>query len=157
MKIRPIKDNDTTCVCRLTRDTGKFYDHEIPHLRELLRGYILANPRNANCIVMEENKKLLGFAYYALDEITDGTWYLWWIAVDKVSQGQGVGRKLMNHMEKHITNREGRQILIETSSAPWYKETRQFYIKNNYERVALLENYYKQGDGMAIYQKSLCP
>ncbi|GIW79890.1 MAG: hypothetical protein KatS3mg105_1697 [Gemmatales bacterium] len=85
--------------------------------------------------------------------MTDGTWYLWWIAVHPDQQARGLGTQLMAHVEADIRQRGGRQLFIETSSMPAYEPTRRFYTKLGYEKVAVLPDYYVVGDDMVIFRK----
>jgi ribosomal protein S18 acetylase RimI-like enzyme len=78
---------------------------------------------------------------------------LYWIAVAKGTQAKGVGGKLLTHVDDAIRKEKGRVLLIETSSLPHYELTRKFYVKHDYDREAVLRDYYSEGDDMVVFRK----
>jgi ribosomal protein S18 acetylase RimI-like enzyme len=54
-----------------------------------------------------------------------------------------------------VRGRDGRLLLIETSSTAAYHPTRQFYLKNGYTIVAEIPDFYADGDGKVIYSKRM--
>ena len=89
--------------------------------------------------------------------MTDRTWHLYWIFVDKQTQAKGIGAKLLKHAEEDITRSGGRLFLIETSSLPSYEPTRKFYLKYHYEQAAVIKDFYTDGDDMVVFRKHLVP
>src|SRR5262249_19727148 len=104
-------------------------------------------------VTCEDGGTVLGFAYYAPAAMTDGTWYLYWIAVDRQTQARGVGGGLLRHAEDDVRQAGGRDFFIETSSLPHYELTRHFYLKHGYEQHAVLRDYYADGDDMVVFRK----
>jgi ribosomal protein S18 acetylase RimI-like enzyme len=155
--IRPTIPDDTPALVALTEATGMFKPLEIQALREVLDDYHATNHALQHCsITCEENGTVLGFAYYAPAAMTDCTWYLYWIAISKSSQGRGIGSQLLHHVEEDIRVRhQGRVLFIETGSLPHYELTRQFYRKLGYEQHALLKDFYADGDSMVVFRKPL--
>jgi ribosomal protein S18 acetylase RimI-like enzyme len=152
--IRAVAPADMPTLMGLAEGTGVFSARDLQALREVLDDYHAANEAAGHrAICLERAGELLGFAYYAPAAMTDRTWYLWWIAVGKERQAQGVGGDLLRHVEADIQARRGRQLLIETSSLPRYELTRRFYLKHGYERHATLADYYADGDDLAIFRK----
>jgi ribosomal protein S18 acetylase RimI-like enzyme len=89
--------------------------------------------------------------------MTDRTWYLYWIAVEKLAHGRGIGARLMRLVEESIAGAGGRQLLIETSSLPNYDATRRFYLKQGYELAATVPDYYADRDSMVVFRKRFEP
>jgi ribosomal protein S18 acetylase RimI-like enzyme len=85
--------------------------------------------------------------------MTDRTWYLYWIAVDKAIHARGLGSELLRHSEEHIRSCCGRLLFIETSSLTHYEPTRRFYLKHGYEPECTLRDYYADGDDMIVFRK----
>ena len=56
-----------------------------------------------------------------------------------------------------MLRRGGKRIYIETSSRPQYTPTLGFYASRGYELVTVLEDFYRRGDGKAIFLKVLTP
>lgn len=154
--IRPTLPADTAPLLDLARDTGMFKPMEIQALREVLDDYHASNRALGHrSITFERAGGILGFAYYAPAAMTDRTWYLYWIAVSKAEQSQGIGRELMAHVEKDIAQEKGRILLIETGSLPHYEPTRRFYRKLGYEVEATLRDFYADGDDMVVFRRRL--
>jgi len=54
-----------------------------------------------------------------------------------------------------VKRREGRLLVIETSSKESYGTTREFYIKIGCTLAATLPDYYDEGDDKLIYLKKI--
>ena len=81
---------------------------------------------------------------------------LYWLAVKKKYQGQGIGTELVKFIEKYSKKKKFRKIFIYTGKP--MKKTRKFYEKLNYEFVNEFEGYYgyQKGNTTAIlYGKKL--
>jgi ribosomal protein S18 acetylase RimI-like enzyme len=154
--IRPALPADTRELMALTADTGVFKPYEVDVLEEVLDEYHAGNvgPDHV-AIVCERDRRIVGYAYYAPDVMTDRTWYLYWIAVARDIQARGIGSEIMRYMEDDVRKRRGRLMFIETSSQPHSELTRKFYLKVGYEIVARLPDFYSDGDDMVIFRKRL--
>jgi GNAT superfamily N-acetyltransferase len=157
--IRPTIPADTSALVDLARDTGVFKPMEIVALKEVLDDYHEYNRDEGHqAVTYEQDGQPIGFAYYAAAQMADRTWYLYWIAVSKKIQAKGIGGALLKHVEEDIRwSKKGRILLIETSSLPHYDLTRRFYKKCNYDQVAVLPDYYADGDDMVIFRKRMAP
>jgi GNAT superfamily N-acetyltransferase len=154
--IRPSVSEETAALVSIANGTNVFKPHEIIALKEVLDDYYASNQRYGHqCITYEKDGQATGFAYYAPAAMTDRTWYLYWIAVNKDVQARGVGALLLRHAEEAIRKAGGRLFLIETSSLPQYALTRKFYVKHTYEQHAVLRDFYADGDDMVIFRKHL--
>src|SRR5436305_12718294 len=122
--IRPTIPADTPSLVAIAGGTGVFKPHEMTALQEVLDDYHeLMHKESHFSVTAEQHGQIAGFAYYAPASMTDRTWYLYWIAVNKKIQAKGVGGQLLRHVEEHITRLKGRLLLIETSSLPHYDLT----------------------------------
>jgi GNAT superfamily N-acetyltransferase len=154
--IRPTTSDDTATLLELAEGTHFFKPLEIVALGEVLNDYHAANHVSSHhCVTAEEAGQVIGFAYYAPAAMTDGTWYLYWIAVRQVVQAKGVGTRLLSHVEEDARRSHGRLMFIETSSLPHYESTRRFYLKHKYEEAAVLRDFYAEGDDMVVFRKRL--
>jgi ribosomal protein S18 acetylase RimI-like enzyme len=153
---RPITPADTETLITLTARTGYFKPVEIETLRDVLQEYHeKEHLKGHRAVAWEEEGRIIGYVYHAPREMTDRTWYLWWIAVDSTAQGRGLGSKLLAFVEADIRERNGRLLLVETATLPDYEPTRRFYIKHGYTLAATIQDYYADGDGMALFGKRL--
>lgn len=154
--IRPVTPADTDALVELTAGTGFFKPLELETLREVLDDYHAQNRElDHQAFAWEESGCILGYVYHAPAPMTDRSWYLYWIAVAANQQGRGLGGKLLQFVERDIQKRNGRLLLIETSTTPHYEPTRRFYQKYGYTLVATIPDYYADGDGMAVFAKRL--
>lgn len=154
--IRPTIPSDQYALIDLARQTGVFKPLEIDALEEVLNDYHTTNHAHGHrSITFEDAEQIVGFAYYAPAAMTDHAWYLYWIAVSKQTQARGIGGSLLRFIEDDIRQRHGRILLIETSSLPHYDLTRRFYLKHQYDQVAVLPDYYADGDDMVVFRKRM--
>jgi ribosomal protein S18 acetylase RimI-like enzyme len=153
---RQARPEDTPDLKRLTAGTGVFKPYEVEVLQEVLDDYHAGNvgPDHV-AVVMEEGGRIVAYAYYAPDVMTDRSWYIYWIAVSNEVRGKGVGSRLMAHVEDDVRKRNGRLMFIETSSMPHSELTRRFYLKHGYEVNGQLRDFYSDGDDMVIFRKRL--
>jgi ribosomal protein S18 acetylase RimI-like enzyme len=152
--IRATIPADTPLLRELTEGTTVFKPMEIQALQEVLNDYHAhSHELGHRSVTYEQDGKVAGFAYYAPAAMTDRTWYLYWIAVNKEIHGKGIGAALLRHTEEDIRSQNGRLLLIETSSLPHYELTRRFYLKFGYEIACVLRDYYSDGDDMVVFRK----
>ena len=154
--IRPTTPADTDALVAIAAGTGVFKPLELVALREVLDDYYAVEHNNGHiAVTLDLHGKPAGFAYYAPAAMTDRTWYLYWIAVDKTVHAKGLGTRLLHRAEADVRAAGGRLFLIETSSLPHYELTRKFYLKHGYEQAAVLRDYYADGDDMVVFRKRM--
>lgn len=103
----------------------------------------------------KDGDTVAGFIVFGQIPMTDRCWDLYWIAVAPGAGRAGVGQLLAATMEKVISDLQGRQIHIDTSSLPTYLPACRFYEKIGFARQARLKDFYRQGDDKLIYVKYL--
>ena len=154
--IRTTSESETDRLLELAEGTGVFKPLEIEALREVLDDYHDGNHHYGHrALTLEQDGQPVGFAYYAPTAMTDRTWHLYWIFVQKTGQARGLGSRLLRHVEDDIARSGGRLFLIETSSLPSYEPTRKFYLKHGYEQAAVVRGFYADGDDQVIFRKQL--
>ena len=89
---------------------------------------------------------LLGFACFGRTPSTDGTYDLYWLAVDPAAQGCGAGRAIADWVAIELASRGARLLLAETSSRTAYESARAFYARNGYAEVARVRDFYAPDD-----------
>lgn len=147
---------DTPALLELTAGTGVFKPFEVEVLREVLDDYHARSEESEHvAIVARIDDRIVGYAYYAPDVMTDRTWYLYWIAVDRAQQARGFGGRILQRVEDDICQHDGRLLLIETSSLPHSELTRRFYLKQGYGITGVIRDFYSDGDDMVIFRKRL--
>ena len=154
--IRPSVPEETPALVAIAHGTNVFKPHELIALEEVLDEYYADNHQHGHqAVTYEKDKQAIGFAYYAPTAMTDRTWHLYWIFVDKQTHAKGIGSKLLKYVEEDIARSGGRLFLIETSSLPSYDPTRKFYLKHGYEQAAVIRDFYTDDDDQVIFRKRL--
>jgi GNAT superfamily N-acetyltransferase len=145
---------DPERIRELVKSTGVFSQVEIQTAAELAEERLARGPESGyHFIFAEREGRMVGYACYGPIALTIGSYDLYWIAVEKSGQGQGLGRILMEKVEDLVRALGGRRIYIETSTRPHYAPTRAFYLRTGCILEATLEDFYAVGDSKAIYVK----
>lgn len=125
-------------------------------LLEDMTADFLSNPASTDIwLTKEEEGVPIAVAYYAPEQLTEGTYNLYLIAVRKEDQGKGIGAEIMKHVEKKLQEEGHRILIVETSSLPEFKATRNFYKKLGYNQEATIRDFYKEGEHKIIFWKKL--
>jgi ribosomal protein S18 acetylase RimI-like enzyme len=102
-----------------------------------------------------EDSRPIAIGYCAPEKLTNGTYNLYAIAVRKELQGQGIGQKMMNFIEKLLADNGKRILIVETSSIDHYALTRKFYYKLGYKQEAVIKDFWNDGEDKVIFWKKL--
>jgi ribosomal protein S18 acetylase RimI-like enzyme len=108
-------------------------------------------------LATNEEDQPVGYTCYGPTPLTDGTFDLYWIAVDPQCAGQGIGTLLLKAVEEGVRSRNGRMLLIETSSSQAYERTCRFYLKKGYTLAETIPDFYRQGEDRLTFIKCLPP
>ncbi len=153
--IRRMEARDKDAVLGFVRATGFFTPAEVDVAEELMDIYLgQPDQRDYDVVVVEgESGAPVGYMTWGPTPLAEGAYDLYWMAVAPSEQGRGRGKELVRWLEDEVGRREGRVIIIETSSQPKYHGTRQFYIDLGYKEVARVPEFYRAGDDRVIYAK----
>ena len=102
-----------------------------------------------------ENDTPISLGYCAPEQMTEGTFNLYAIAVDKQHQGKGIGSEMMCYIENHLRENNERILLVETSGTADFELTRNFYRKIGYTEQAVIPEFYAEGDDKVVFWKKL--
>jgi GNAT superfamily N-acetyltransferase len=150
-----METRDKGPVLGLIRATGFFTDAEVGVAEELLDVYLeRPDQKDYHVAVIENDERdIAGYMTWGPTPLAEGAYDLYWMAVAPSEQGKGRGKEMVRWLEDEVRRRDGRIILIETSSQPKYHGTRQFYIDLDYREVARVPDFYRAGDDRVIYAK----
>lgn len=151
-----VRAEDEASVRRIAEATGFFRPDEVEVACELVRDRLSQGAASGYEFVLADDGagELLGYACYGPIACTVGSVDLYWIIVDPMAQGQGLGRALMGEVERRVAEGGERRIYIETSSLEKYTPTQRFYERCGYELEARLRDFYQPGDDKLVYGKS---
>ena len=160
--IRPLVATDRSGVFRILENAGNFTPAEVAIALELIDEWLELGEHSGYLTYVLEARdddasEVLGYVSFGPTPLTESTFDLYWIAVDKSKHRGGVGKRLLKFTEEEIVRRGGKMLLIETSSQETYGGTIQFYERTGYELVGKIPEYYKPGDDKLIFAKSLAP
>jgi len=158
LTLRPPRPSDRGRVLEIVRATGVFRPSEVDIALEVFGGAVQKPGVDYHALgAYDDAERLIGFACYGSTPGTEGTWDLYWIAVDPGTHRRGVGRALMAACERAIADAGGRLVVVETSSRPDYGPTRAFYQALAYGATARIPDFYAPGDDLVVYTKRLVP
>lgn len=161
-RIRPLVPDDRDGVVRILENAGNFTAAEVATALELIDEWLEDGEESGYLTyvldtVGEESVGVLGYVCFGPTPLTESTYDIYWIAVDKSKHRGGVGKRLLKFVEEETGRRGGRLLLIETSSQETYGGTILFYERTGYELVGRVRDYYRVGDDKLIFAKRLVP
>jgi ribosomal protein S18 acetylase RimI-like enzyme len=157
MIVRRTERQDFETIRSIVTATGVFSSEEIGIAVELLEIY-LNDPEQKDYELftyVDGEEKVLGYICIGPTPATEATYDLYWIAVDPAAQSKGIGTVLLNYTEDVLRKRGGRLLIAETSSTSKYDNTREFYERKKFQKLAHIKEYYKPNDDLVIYGKYL--
>jgi ribosomal protein S18 acetylase RimI-like enzyme len=157
MKIRPLFEKDRATLLSMLIKTRAFTSAEIDVAMELIDIVLkdrVQKDYQIECMVNDQDLAI-GYICYGPTPMTTGTFDLYWIAVDPDCQEQGVGSRLLRSLEEVVKARGGRMILADTSSIPHFEKTQKFYLKNEFQEVAKIPDYYHPGNDRITFCKRI--
>jgi len=158
--IRPLVAADRSGIFRILESAGNFTPEEVATALELIDEWLELGEHSGYLTYVlegrdESTSEMLGYVCFGPTPLTESTYDLYWIAVDKSMHRGGVGKRLLKFAEEEMARRGGQMLLVETSSQETYGGTIQFYEKTGYELVGKIKEYYKPGDDKLIFAKKL--
>ena len=102
-------------------------------------------------------RDLAGFVCYGPTPDTDGTFDLYWLAVDPALAGSGAGTLLLSEVEQRLRSNDARMMVAETSSRDDYESARWFYARRGYTEAGRVADFYAWSDDRIIFTKRLDP
>lgn len=156
-RTRPLDEGDRPAIADLVQRVGNFSSEEIEIAIELVDEWLVDGEASGYiCWVIEdEENQVRGYVCIGPTPLTDGTFDLYWIAVDPSAQGRGFGQALIRLAESQARERGGRLLLIETASQETYAATIRFYERAGYELVSRIPDFYKEGDDKLTFAKRI--
>ena len=147
---------DVEAVHRLIDETHMFSPDEVRIAAELVEDRLAkGSASDYRFLFAETDGRVIGYTCYGRIDGTETSYDLYWIGVEKSQQGLGLGAEVLKRTEALIAGLGGKRIYVDTSTSEPYVLTRRFYAKNSYVLRASLPDFYKPGDGKAIFEKVL--
>ncbi|MBM3403311.1 MAG: GNAT family N-acetyltransferase [Bacteroidetes bacterium] len=145
---------DIENIREIVTSTGFFYDFEIPVAVELVEDRLKDGLDSGYYFLFaDDGERTVAYSCFGPIACTEGSYDLFWIVTHNDYRGAGIGKKLLEATEEEVKKLGGRMLIAETSTLPKYTPTRHFYESNQYKLEADIPDFYKPGDGKAIYIK----
>jgi GNAT superfamily N-acetyltransferase len=166
VRLGPLRPRDRARVAELLVSTAVFSRDEIDVALQLFDASVrddgAAGADDAHVPDYEftgafDGERLLGYACAGPTPATEGTFDLYWLAVDPAAQGKGIGTRLVRAVERELRDRGARMLLVETSSRPDYSNTRTFYARCGYREAARIKDFYAPADDRIMLTTRLTP
>jgi len=148
---------DRPAMEKILASSGFFYDFEIEVALSLVDETLEKGEEKSGYywVRLLEEGKVIGFSNFGLNPSSVHSFDLYWLAVLEEYRKQRYGSLILHEAEKRIKSLGGKIVWIETSGRPLYEPTRHFYLKNGYELVATLRDFYGPGDSKLVYRKEV--
>lgn len=160
--VRPLQAGDRDAVRRILESTRNFTAVEIGTALELVDEWLRDGEASGYLTYVvdtdaarDSGVTISGYVCFGPAPLTEGTYDLYWIAVDPAAQGRGFGQRLLRYAEDEIRTRGGLLLLIETASQEAYGPTIRFYERAGYDLEARIRGFYRPGDDKLVYAKRL--
>ncbi|NRA68381.1 MAG: GNAT family N-acetyltransferase [Pseudobacteriovorax sp.] len=151
-------ETEKSLLIDLAYSTGVWQDGEADALLGAVLDQYYARelePEHRVVVLPDANDKIVGWSYYAPSFHAPGVWDVWWIGVHATEHGRGYGRQLLLAIEADIKAKQGRVVVIETSSTEPLAKARRFYPKLGYKMRGDIPEFYGPGDAKVIFSKNL--
>ena len=151
-KIRAVIQEDVDRLKRVV-DSSQLFPSE--YLEEMIFDYF-NNPNTAEIwFTYIDNNTPTAIGYCAPEKLTEGTYNLLAIGVLKEAQGKGIASEMMLYIEQLLKQKEGRILIVETSSDDAQIAARKFYQKIGYTQEAVIRDFWKDGEDKIVFWKKL--
>jgi len=155
MRLGPLARRDRPRLAELLAATGAFNADEVQvalSLFDVSLDQATMTPGDYEFLgaFEEASDRLVGYVCFGATPATDGTYDLYWLAVDPAAQGRGVGTALVRAVEEKLVDRGARLLVVETSSRPDYEGTRRFYARSGYDEAARVRDFYAPADDRIV-------
>lgn len=158
-----LRTEDRPAVARLLDNAGVFRPEEVAVGLELVEETLREGEVSTYRWLLAESgdssqgdaPSLVGFACFGAVPLTEGTFDLYWIAVDPKARGRGLADALDEAVCAAARAEGGRWLLAETSSTPPYEPARRFYLRRGYALLERIPDFYRSGDDRLTFGKRL--
>lgn len=152
MTIRPTKLQDIPALKEVLDRTELFPSQMLP---DMLAGFLSGADAADIWLTCEADGMPIGFCYAAPEALTTGTWNMLAIAILPSQQGKGAGGAIVTYLEDTLRQQGHRVLIVDTSGAEAFAQTRAFYRKAGYTEEARIRDFWAKGDDKVVFWKAL--
>lgn len=155
--IRTATAPDQTPILSVALASGLFEESELGEIRTMLDEHFAESQSRGIWVVDVDDASgtIVGVGYVEPERMTDGTFNLLMIAVQRDRQKQGRGTAILAHVEWMLSSAGGRVLLVETMGIEDFQYVRSFYRKNGFVEEARIRDFYFDGADKIVFWKSI--
>src|SRR3990172_3544960 len=154
LSVVPTVGEHRSAILDMTAATAVFTTGDQAVVQELLDLYLERGLSEGyfflSCL---DRNHVVAYTCFGPRPSTVGTYDLYWICTDTRHRQQGAGRRLMASVEEQVLERGGYLVVLETFDTLAYSPTRNFYESLGYRRMAHIEKFYSDSEGLVVYAK----
>ncbi len=156
--LRDLRPGDRAGIARVLGACGDaFRPEEVALGLELVDESLDPGPTTDYAWALAErgDGRLVGFACFGPVPLAEGTFDLYWIAVEPDARRSGAASRLDGAVTAAVRGRGARWLLAETSSTPPYAPAHAFYARQGYRLLERIADFYRPGDDRLTFGKRL--
>lgn len=150
--IRPVTTADVDELKKVL-DSCELFPSE--YLDEMISDYFNNAETEDHWFTFLIDEKPVAIGYCVPEKLTEGTYNLLAIGVSQNAQRKGVASAMMEYIEQQLKQKNGRLLLVETSSDEAQIAARKLYQKIGYKQVAVIDDFWKDGEDKIVFLKQL--
>lgn len=151
-KIRAVTSTDIEGLKKVADSSGLFPSE---YLDEMISDYF-NNPDTQDIwFTYIDGSKTVAIGYCVQEKFTDGTYNLLAIGVSEDSQRKGIASEMMKYIEQLVKHKDGRVLIVETSTDDAQIGARKFYKQIGYTQEAVIRDFWKDGEDKIVFWKKL--
>jgi len=150
--IRPVTTADVDELKKVL-DSCELFPSE--YLDEMISDYFNNAETEDHWFTFLIDEKPIAIGYCVPEKLTEGTYNLLAIGVSQNAQRKGVASAMMEYIEQLLKQKKGRLLLVETSSDEAQIAARKLYQKIGYKQVAVIDDFWKDGEDKIVFLKQL--
>lgn len=151
-KIRPVSISDIDGLKKVV-DSSELFPSE--YLDEMISDY-LNNPETQDIWFTKiDDNTPTAIGYCVPEKLTNGTYNLLAIGVSQDSQRSGVATEMMSYIEQQLKQKDGRILIVETSSDDAQIGARKLYNRIGYTQMAVIKDFWNDGEDKIVFWKKL--
>jgi ribosomal protein S18 acetylase RimI-like enzyme len=151
-KIRAVLKKDIESLKKVV-DSSELFPSE--YLEKMISDYF--NNKDTQDIwftyIVDNTPKAIG--YCVPEKLTNGTYNLLAIGVSRDIQRNGIATEMMDYIEQQLKYKDGRILIVETSSDNAQIGARNFYQKIGYTEMAIIKDFWNDGEDKIVFWKKL--
>ena len=149
---------DRRRVRTIVESTGFFNPEEIEIAVELVDERLAKGAASGyEFVFADTDAETVGYACFGRVPLTESSFDLYWIAVHAGQRRGGLGRALLEDVQRLVAELGGGRVYADTSGRDQYAPTRAFYAGMGYARAAFMPDFFAPGDAKVVFVKPVAP